>query len=134
MVVNIKYVLHTISTIIAETYMPGEFNSKLKSILENMGESNDGDFWKAEATRREKEMEAAARLEKSKNAEAIRKLLYSPTKEVVAHLEKQLELHPNDEGIRRLALSFDSLQRNIMRAINEPNMQRVSKELFTKPN
>ena len=89
--------------------------------------------WKGEADRREGELDGQFRLQQEQERNRLATLLSKPTRELSEHMQRVLEENRGDNTIRRMGVSFDSLQKNILRLLNEQDHPRLSRELLSRP-
>ncbi len=93
----------------------------------------DSERWKAEVKRRESELGGQHRVEQQQETQRASRLISPPLREVCEHLTHLLTADRRNEPLRRLAVSFDSLQKNLGRVLGSADIQRLPQELLARP-
>jgi len=89
--------------------------------------------WRVEAIRRENELSGQFRVEHHQETQRLSRLAVPPLREVYEHIIRLLTSDRRNEPLRRLAISFDSLQKNLGRVFGTTDIQRLPQELLARP-
>ncbi len=108
---------------------------RLDELAASVEESRaDAEKWKGEARRREDELGGQFRVEQHQEVQRQARLVLPPLREVHDHLARLLMADRQSEPLRRLGVSFDSLQKNLGRILGSGDIQRLPQELLVRPD
>jgi chromosome segregation ATPase len=93
---------------------------------------DEAERWQEESKRRELELDGQFRVEQQRESQRQARLIVPPLREACEHLLGLLTSDRRNEPLRRLAVSFDSLQKNLGRVLGVTEIQRLPQEFLAR--
>jgi hypothetical protein len=90
--------------------------------------------WQDEVRRREDELRAGFADEERRQVESLRRMLSGTTRDLCGYVQDVLTVHRGDNLVRQMGVTFDQLHRDLLTVLQQPNEQRLPRELLARIN